>query len=132
MHHKNHASCPILEGVDTAETLRTLKHPGHMTGSAGLRRVAIALFAARLGTFALLYSTQALLTVLSDDFGVSPGASAPWLAVTTAGVGIGLIPAAWLSDAIGRTRVMTTSLLLAAVLGLAGAAAPSFSVLLIL
>lgn len=132
MHHKNHASCPILRGVDTLDELRTLKHPGHTTGSPGLRRVAIALFAAGLGTFALLYSTQALLTVLAGDFGVSPGASALSLAVTTAGVGIGLIPAAWLSDAIGRTRVMTTSLLLAAVLGLAGAAAPTFSVLLIL
>ncbi len=132
MHWKNDDIRPILEGVDTVDELRTLQHPGHTTGSPGLRRVAIALFAAGLGTFALLYSTQALLPILADGFGVSPGASALTLAVTTAGVGIGLIPAAWLSDAIGRTRVMTTSLVLAALLGLAGAAAPTFSMLLIL
>jgi YNFM family putative membrane transporter len=105
---------------------------GYRSGDAGLRRVAVALFAAGLGTFALLYSTQALLPVLSRDFGVSPAMAALSLAVTTAGVGVGLIPAAWLSDAVGRTPVMTLSLVCSAALGLLGALAPSFGVLLVL
>src|SRR3954464_14631049 len=102
---------------------------GYRSGDPGFRRLAAALFAAGLGTFALLYSTQALLPVLSSDFGVSPGASALSLAVTTAGVGLGLLPAAWLSDAVGRTRVMGLSLVCSSALGLVGALAPTFGVL---
>jgi YNFM family putative membrane transporter len=107
-------------------------HPGYASGDPGFRRLAAAHFAAGLGTFALLYSTQALLPVLSGAFDVSPGTSALSLAVTTAGVGIGLLPAAWLSDAVGRTRVMGLSLVLSSALGLAGALAPSFMMLLVL
>ncbi|WCB96252.1 Inner membrane transport protein YnfM [Baekduia alba] len=105
-------------------------HPGYVSGDPGFRRLAAALFAAGLGTFALLYSTQALLPVLSRDFDVSPGISALSLAVTTASVGIGLLPAAWLSDAIGRTRVMGLSLVLSSALGLTSALAPTFAALL--
>jgi YNFM family putative membrane transporter len=105
---------------------------GYRSGDPGFRRLAAALFAAGLGTFALLYSTQALLPILSRAFAVSPATSALSLAVTTAGVGIGLLPAAWLSDAVGRTRVMSLSLVLASALGLAGALAPSFPLLLVL
>src|ERR1700712_1346048 len=108
------------------------RHAGYRSGDAGFRRLAAALFAAGLGTFALLYSTQALLPILSRDFDVSPGASALSLAVTTAGVGIGLLPAAWLSDAVGRTKVMGLSLVLSSVLGLASALAPTFFLLLVL
>src|ERR1700712_4193009 len=102
------------------------RHAGYRSGDAGFRRLAAALFAAGLGTFALLYSTQALLPILSREFGVSPAMSALSLAVTTAGVGIGLLPAAWLSDEVGRTRVMGLSLVLSSALGLLGALAPSF------
>jgi YNFM family putative membrane transporter len=109
-----------------------LRHVGYRAGDAGFRRLAAALFAAGLGTFALLYSTQALLPVLSHEFGVSPAMSALTLAVTTAGVGVGLLPAAWLSDEVGRTRVMGLSLVLSSALGLLSALAPSFGVLLLL
>ena len=34
---------------------------GYRTGEAGYRRITVALFAAGMATFALLYSTQALL-----------------------------------------------------------------------
>jgi YNFM family putative membrane transporter len=105
---------------------------GYRSSDAGFRRLAAALFAAGLGTFALLYSTQALLPVLARDFHVSPAMSALTLAVTTGAVGVGLLPAAWLSDAVGRTRVMGWSLVLSSSLGLLGALAPSFGVLLAL
>jgi YNFM family putative membrane transporter len=104
---------------------------GYRASDAGFRRLAAALFAAGLGTFALLYSTQALLPVLARDFGVSPAMSALTLAVTTGAVGVGLLPAAWLSDAVGRTKVMGWSLALSSSLGLLGALAPSFGVLLV-
>lgn len=105
---------------------------GYRSGDPGFRRLAAALFAAGLGTFALLYSTQALLPVLARDFHVSPAMSALTLAVTTGAVGLGLLPAAWLSDAIGRTTVMGWSLVLSSSLGLLSALAPSFGVLLAL
>jgi MFS transporter, YNFM family, putative membrane transport protein len=105
---------------------------GYRAGDPGFRRLAAALFAAGLGTFALLYSTQALLPVLARDFHVSPAMSALTLAVTTGAVGIGLLPAAWLSDAIGRTTVMGWSLALSSSLGLLSALAPSFGMLLAL
>lgn len=105
---------------------------GYRSTDPGFRRLAAALFAAGLGTFALLYSTQALLPVLARDFDVSPAMSALTLAVTTGALGVGLLPAAWLSDAVGRTTVMGWSLVLSASLGLLGALAPSFGVLLAL
>jgi MFS transporter, YNFM family, putative membrane transport protein len=104
---------------------------GYRSQDPGFRRLAAALFAAGLGTFALLYSTQALLPVLADDFSVSPAMSALTLAVTTGAVGVGLLPAAWLSDAVGRTRVMGWSLVLSSALGLLSALAPSFGALLV-
>jgi YNFM family putative membrane transporter len=104
----------------------------HRAGEPGFRRAAVALFAAGLATFALLFSPQALLPLLSDEFGVTPAASALVLAVTTAALGLSLVPAGWVADAYGRTRVMSWSLLLSALLGLACALAPSFEALLLL
>jgi YNFM family putative membrane transporter len=106
--------------------------PRHIAGEPGFRRIAIALFAAGGATFALLYSPQALLPLLSERFAVTPAASALVLAVTTAALGLALVPAGWLADAHGRTRVMSWSLLLSALLGLACAVAPSFEALLAL
>ncbi len=101
-------------------------------GEPGYRRLAIAMFAAGLATFALLYTTQPLLPLLSDEFGISASASTFTLAATTLGLAAALLPAGWLSDAWGRTRVMKTSLLASATLSLLAAAAPSFPVLLAL
>ena len=71
---------------------------GYRTGDPAYRRIAIALFAAGLATFALLYSTQALLPELADTFGVSAGQSTLSLSLTTAGLGIALLVAGPLSE----------------------------------
>jgi len=104
----------------------------HRAGEPGFRRAAIALFAAGVATFALLYAPQALLPLMASQFAVSPAAASLSLAVSTATLGLTLLFAGWVADAWGRTRVMTWSLLAAAVLGLASALAPSFPVLLLL
>jgi YNFM family putative membrane transporter len=106
--------------------------PRHRAGESGFRRAAVALFAAGLATFALLYSPQALLPLLTERFDVTPAAAALVLAVTTAALGLSLVPAGWLADVYGRTRVMGWSLLASALLGVACAAAPSFAALLVL
>jgi YNFM family putative membrane transporter len=104
----------------------------HRRGEPGFRRASIAMFAAGVATFALLYAPQPLLPRLSHAFAVSPAESSLTLAVSTAGLALALIPAGWLSDAWGRTRVMTLSLAVATALGLLAAAAPGFGSLLVL
>ena len=49
-------------------------HDGYRAGSAAYRRISVALFAAGLATFALLYSTQPLLPELARDFDVTAAA----------------------------------------------------------
>lgn len=99
-------------------------------GQDGYRRMSEAMFAAGLATFALLYTTQPLLPLLSAELKVSASASTLTLAVTTLGIAVALLPAGWLSDAWGRTRVMKLSLLGSATLCVLAAASPSFPVLL--
>ncbi len=101
-------------------------------GEDGYRRLSVAMFAAGLATFALLYTTQPLLPLLSEELHVSAATSSLTLAATSLGVAVALLPAGWLSDAWGRTRVMKLSLLGSATLSLLAAAAPSFPVLLVL
>lgn len=101
-------------------------------GEPGYRRCAIALFCAGIATFATLYTTQPLLPLFVEEMHVSPGASTLTLALTTATLALGLLPAGWISDRIGRVRTMTISLAATALLGLLCALAPSFGVLLVL
>ena len=103
---------------------------GHRPGTPGYRRVVGALFAAGLATFALLYSTQAILPELAEAFDVSSGASTLTLSLSTLGLGLALLVAGPLSDVVGRTRLIHASLLASGVVALACALAPSWPVLL--
>ena len=105
---------------------------GHLPGSREYRKVVAALFAAGLATFALLYSTQALLPALAEEFGVSTAASTLTLSVTTLGLGLALLVAGAWSDRIGRTRLIHLSLTASAVVAMACAVAPSWPVLVAL
>jgi YNFM family putative membrane transporter len=106
--------------------------PGYRAGEAGYRRVSLALFAAGVATFALLYSTQALLPELAATFHVSPAQSAWSLSLATMGLGVALLITGPLSEKVGRTRLIHLSLTLSAVVGLACAIAPSWQALLAL
>ena len=53
-------------------------------GRPGYRRLSLALFVAGIATFALLYSTQALLPAVSDGLHVSPG-DASWTVAASSG-----------------------------------------------
>ena len=104
----------------------------HWPGEPGYRRLILALFAAGVATFAALYSTQPLLGLLSRDFAV-PASRVAWsVSATTLLLGAGLLVAGPLSDRWDRTSMIKGSLVLAALLGLASAAAPSWPVLLVL
>ncbi|MCW3817872.1 MFS transporter [Micromonospora sp. DR5-3] len=103
---------------------------GHRAGEAGYRRVSAALFAAGMATFALMYSTQALLPELADAFSVSAAQSTLSLSLTTAGLAVALLVAGPLSEVLGRTRLIHFSVTVSAVVALACAFAPGWHVLL--
>src|SRR4051794_15823403 len=103
---------------------------GHRVGERGYRRISVALFAAGVATFALLYSTQALLPEFARAFAVSAAQSTLTVSLATTGLGIALLVAGPLSEVVGRTRLIHFSLTASAVVALACAAAPTWQVLL--
>ncbi|MFI1472293.1 MFS transporter [Streptomyces wuyuanensis] len=93
-------------------------------GVPGYRRMSFALFTAGVATFALLYSTQALLPAVSDDFGVSASAASWTVSAATGALALCVLPLSALSERFGRVRLMTVSLVVATALGLLVPLAP--------
>jgi len=121
------------EGVATQPVptvSRPSGHLGHRVGESGYRRITVALFAAGVATFALIYSTQALLPEFPRAFGVTALQSTLSVSMTTIGLGGALLVAGPLSEVVGRTRLIHLSLTASALVGLACAVAPSWDVLL--
>jgi YNFM family putative membrane transporter len=83
-----------------------------------MRRVRLGLFAAGLATFALLYTPQPLLPLLSGAFRVSPAAASLAMSAGTFALALAVIPVSSLSEVCGRRAVMIVSVLAAALLGL--------------
>jgi len=101
-------------------------------GSAEFRRTNVALFAAGLATFGLLYCVQPLMPEFTQRFGVSAAASALSLSLPSGVLALSLLFAGALSDAWGRKPVMSASLIVSALLMLLAAAAPGWRSLLVL
>ncbi|WP_329139557.1 MFS transporter [Streptomyces sp. NBC_01476] len=101
-------------------------------GTAAYRRANLALFAAGLATFAMLYSTQALLPTLSSGLRLSPAQASLTVSATTAALAVALLPMSALSEKYGRTTVMTAAVFGAALLGLAVPLAPDLGTLVAL
>ena len=95
----------------------------------GMRRVRLGLFSAALATFALLYTPQPLLPLLSADFRTGPAASSLVMSAGTGALAVAIIGVSSLSEVFGRRRVMVVSALAAALLGLAAPLSPSLGVL---
>ncbi|MEU6401601.1 MFS transporter [Streptomyces sp. NPDC046985] len=101
-------------------------------GGPGYRRMSFALFLAGVATFALLYSTQALLPLISGEFG-APASEASWtVAAATGGLALFVLPMSALSERFGRRTVMTASLAVAVTVGLLAPFAPSLGALVAL
>ncbi|ARF57104.1 MFS transporter [Streptomyces gilvosporeus] len=103
-------------------------HPG----GPGYRRMSFALFAAGVATFALLYSTQALLPAISSDLDVSPDQASWTVSAATLGLALGVIPLSAVSERLGRRTLMTASLAVASLIALLVPFAPSLGVLIAL
>ena len=105
---------------------------GHRAGSPAYLRIVVALFAAGVATFALLYAPQAVLPQLATALHVSAAASTLAVSLTTVGLGLALLVAGPVSDVVGRTRLVHLSLGGAALVSLASAVAPSWGTILVL
>ncbi|MEV5431536.1 MFS transporter [Streptomyces sp. NPDC052701] len=101
-------------------------------GCPGYRRMSLALFLAGVATFALLYSTQALLPSVSGEFAVTASDASWTVAAATGGLAVSVLPMSALSERFGRRAVMTASLAVAVALGLLVPFAPSLDVLVVL
>lgn len=105
---------------------------GHRPGSAGYRRITVALFLGGLATFATIYTTQPLLPELARAFGLSPARSALSVSATTLSLGASMLAVGPSSETLGRTRVMHASLLASSLVTVATALAPGWHLLLAL
>ncbi|MFE6889002.1 MFS transporter [Streptomyces sp. NPDC057694] len=101
-------------------------------GGPGYRRMSFALFLAGVATFALLYSTQALLPLVSADFGASASAASWTVSGATFALAVCVLPLSALSERFGRRTMMTASLAVAVSVGLLVPFAPSLDVLVAL
>ncbi|MFI6039841.1 MFS transporter [Streptomyces sp. NPDC051315] len=101
-------------------------------GGPGYRRMSLALFLAGVATFALLYSTQALLPLISGEFGVAASEASWTVAAATGGLALFVLPMSALSERYGRRAVMTVSLAVAVGVGLLVPFAPSLGALVVL
>ncbi|AOR32457.1 hypothetical protein BFF78_16530 [Streptomyces fodineus] len=101
-------------------------------GGPGYRRMSLALFLAGVATFALLYSTQALLPLISGEFGVAASEASWTVAAATGGLALFVLPMSALSERYGRRTVMTASLAVAVSVGLLVPFAPSIGALVVL
>jgi YNFM family putative membrane transporter len=101
-------------------------------GERDFWRASLAVFAAGVATFVLLYAPQPMLATMAADLGVTPASATLALAVSTATLALALLPAGWLSNARGRVSVIGLAMFAAAALALAASVAPSFGALLVL
>ncbi|MGW3184581.1 MFS transporter [Kitasatospora sp. NPDC001119] len=130
-----------MQPADTGASVTTPDAPAtatltaddrHRPGQRAFRRANLALFAAGVATFVLLYSTQGLLPILSADLDLTPGQASWTASAATLGLALGLLPASALSDRYGRTAVMTASTLAASAFALALPFAPDLTTLVVL
>ncbi len=92
----------------------------------------VTLFFAPVFIFANMYTTQAILPVLSQDFHVSAPTAGLTVSLLVLAVAIGSLFYGPISDVVGRKPVMVTSSFLVAIPTLFCAFAPNFTVLVLL
>ncbi|MBA2288169.1 MAG: MFS transporter, partial [Ktedonobacteraceae bacterium] len=92
----------------------------------------IALFLAPAFIFANMYTTQAILPVLSHDFQISAPTAGLTVSLLVLAVAVGSLFYGPLSDRVGRKRVMVSTSFLVIIPTLLCALAPNFATLVIL
>ncbi|TWH22478.1 MFS transporter [Prauserella rugosa] len=100
------------------------------TGAVSVRRVTLAIAAAGICSFTLLYAPQPLLPQLAEQYSLDPGRAALAISVATGALAVAVLPLAVLSEIVGRKPIIVASVLTSALLGLALPLAPTFEVFL--
>ncbi|MEU7148416.1 MFS transporter [Streptomyces sp. NPDC045456] len=108
------SSAPAADAPPAPDPEAAKLHPG----GPGYRRMSFALFAAGVATFALLYSTQALLPAISADLAVPPDQASWSVSAATFGLALAVVPLSALSERFGRRTMMTASLTVAALIAM--------------
>lgn len=127
------ASTVVLDAAVPSSPAAVPAVPDRLTpGGPGYRRMSFALFAAGIATFALLYSTQALLPAISASYGATAGQASWTVSAATGALALCVLPLSALSERFGRRRMMTASLAVAVVVGLLIPFAPSLGWLIAL
>ncbi|MGH3520415.1 MAG: MFS transporter [Haloechinothrix sp.] len=102
------------------------------TSRSGARSLTIAVAAAGIASFALLYAPQPVLPQIAETYGLDPGSASLAVSVATAGLAIAVLPIAVLSEVIGRRPIIVISLVVSVLLGLVIPFAPNYPILLVL
>jgi YNFM family putative membrane transporter len=100
--------------------------------SPGYGRINLALFAIGVATFAMLFSTQALLPDIAAAYGVQADHASWTVAAATLGLAVAVLPLSTLSERFGRREVMTLSVGVAVALALVMPFAPNLGTLIAL
>lgn len=109
------------------------KNQGYLErGSKEYRKGSLALFAAGVATFSVLYCVQPLFPIYSEEFGLSPAAASLSLSISTVLLAVSLPVAGFVSDRIGRKTLMAASLVVSSIFCLFTALAPGFTSLLVI
>ncbi|MET9849886.1 MFS transporter [Streptomyces ossamyceticus] len=123
---------PVVPRTPSVPATREAADSRVAPGGPGYRRMSLALFLAGVATFALLYSTQALLPLISTDFGGTASAASWTVSAATGALALFVLPMSALSERFGRRAVMTASLAVAVTVGLLIPFAPSLGALVVL
>lgn len=122
----------VTAGAFTATDDRVVTNEHIRAKTPEFRRMNVALVLAAFCTFALIYCVQPLLPIFADAFHLTPAGSSLALSTTSATLGLGMLVAGVLAEALGRKKVMLTSLLCAAALTIGASFAPNWTTLLVL
>lgn len=139
-HRETHAHAPRAGGAPAAGPCRPSgqdrehdPEAGKLSpGEPGHMRMRLALFAAGLATFALLYSTQAMLPEISRDLNAAPDQASWTVSGATIGLAAAVLPLAALSERFGRRRMLSIAMAVAVALALVIPFAPDLGVLIAL
>ncbi len=106
--------------------------PRIAAGSPEFKRSNRALFFGGFSAFALLYSVQPLMPLLSREFALNAAQSSMVLSVSTAALAVSLVVSSAVSERLGRKPLMVAAMAIAALLTILCAFAHSYPQLLLM
>ncbi|WP_046175933.1 MFS transporter [Domibacillus indicus] len=99
-------------------------------GTAEQKKASFALFLGGFVTFATLYTTQPLMPLFSEQFGVSASSASLALSLSTGILAVSMIAAGALADTYGKKKLMAVSMFAASIIGVLTSLSPDFWTLL--